>query len=63
MINDDIFHNWKPREVAAMNRATAWLRAMQSNEWNEDRIKAQKDSNVIKIPPYKESFNNKPTEG
>ena len=63
MINDDIFHNWKPREVAAMNRATAWLRAMQSNEWNEDRIKAQKDSNIIKIPPYKESFNNKPTEG
>ena len=62
-INNDIFHNWKPREVAAMNRATAWLRAMQSNEWNEDRIKAQKDSNIIKIPPYKESFNNKPTEG
>ena len=36
-INNDIFHNWKPREVAAMNRATAWLRAMQSEEWQFER--------------------------
>ena len=25
----DIFHDWTPREIEAMQRATAWLRAKQ----------------------------------
>ena len=32
-----IFHDWRPREIAAMQRATAWLRAMQSEEWQHQR--------------------------
>lgn len=32
-----IFHDWRPREIAAMQRATAWLRAMQSEEWQYQR--------------------------
>ena len=33
----DIFHDWQPREIAAMKRATAWLRAMQPPEPEEPR--------------------------
>ena len=29
----DIFEDWQPREKAAMERATAWLRAVQPREW------------------------------
>jgi len=25
----DIFHDWQPREIEAMQRATAWLRSIQ----------------------------------
>jgi len=32
-----IFHDWRPREIAAMQIATAWLRAMQSDEWQYKR--------------------------
>jgi len=27
--NKEIFHDWMPRELEALKRATAWLRAMQ----------------------------------
>jgi len=33
----DIFHDWQPREKAAMKRATAWLRAVQPREWAENQ--------------------------
>jgi len=29
---EDIFHNWTPREIAAMHRATSKLRDMQPTE-------------------------------
>ena len=32
-----IFHDWRPREIAAMQIATAWLRAMQTDEWQYKR--------------------------
>ena len=32
-----IFHDWRPREIAAMQIATAWLRAMQTEEWQYKR--------------------------
>jgi len=32
-----IFHDWRPREIAALRRATAWLRAMQTEEWQHQR--------------------------
>ena len=37
----DIFHDWQPREIEAMKRATAWLRAMQPPEKQEEIIMSQ----------------------
>ena len=37
-----IFHDWRPSELAALHRATAWLRAMQTDEWQIARQQMEK---------------------
>jgi hypothetical protein len=37
-----IFHNWLPREIAAMHRGTAWLRSLQTYEWQIARHEIEK---------------------
>lgn len=39
-----MFEDWTPRELAALNRATAWLRAYSS-------LKTELKTNIIKAPP------------
>ena len=43
-----IFHDWRPREILAMQRATAWLRAMQSEEWQHQRQQIVNEKHPIK---------------
>ena len=43
-----IFHDWRPREILAMQRATAWLRAMQSEEWQYQRQQIVNEKHPIK---------------
>jgi len=45
---DAIFHSWRPREIAAMRRATAWLRAMQTEEWQHQRQQIVNEQQPIK---------------
>jgi len=35
--DSDIFHSWTSREIAAMHRGTAWLRSIQSYDWQIER--------------------------
>ena len=39
-IDKEIFHAWTSREIAAMHRATAWLRSRQEPEWQINRVLA-----------------------
>ncbi len=32
-----IFHSWTDRQIAAMHRGTAWLRSIQSYDWQIER--------------------------
>ena len=42
-----IFEDWSPRQMAALNRATAWLRAMQPPEKQEEIIMSQRASEKV----------------